>query len=184
MQDVTEVTSTLEEAKAEMAAVLSSSTFVRTPRLARLLKYLCTTYFAGKADQIKEYNIAVDLLGRPESFDPGADAIARVEVHRLRKKLKEYYETEGSSRSIHIVIPTGCYVPSFARLEPVTEQPSPEPADRGSGRERQLIETALAQSRGRVYGPHGAAAKLRIPPSTLDSKIRKLQIRKSHFKLT
>jgi transcriptional regulator with GAF, ATPase, and Fis domain len=52
-----------------------------------------------------------------------------------------------------------------------------------SGRERQIIETALAESGGRVYGSNGAAAKLRIPPSTLDSKIKKLQIRKSHFKL-
>jgi PAS domain S-box-containing protein len=58
-----------------------------------------------------------------------------------------------------------------------------EPANSDSGRERQIIEAALAESGGRVYGANGAAAKLRIPPSTLDSKIRKLQIHKSHFKL-
>jgi PAS domain S-box-containing protein len=57
------------------------------------------------------------------------------------------------------------------------------PADGDSDRERQIIEAALAESGGRVYGTNGAAAKLRIPPSTLDSKIKKLQIRKSHFKL-
>src|SRR4029077_5635448 len=39
-------------------------------------------------------------------------------------------------------------------------------------RERQMIETALAESRGRVSGPIGAAAKLGLHPSTLDSKIR------------
>jgi PAS domain S-box-containing protein len=59
----------------------------------------------------------------------------------------------------------------------------PELTNDDSGRERQIIETALAESRGRVYGTGGAAAKLRIPPSTLDSKIKKLQIRKSRFKL-
>jgi PAS domain S-box-containing protein len=58
-----------------------------------------------------------------------------------------------------------------------------ELANSDSGRERQIIETALAESGGRVYGPKGAAAKLQIPPSTLDSKIKKLQIRKSRFKL-
>jgi formate hydrogenlyase transcriptional activator len=52
-----------------------------------------------------------------------------------------------------------------------------------SDRERKIIEAVLAESGGRVYGSNGAAAKLRIPPSTLDSKIKKLQIRKSHFKL-
>src|ERR1700733_9427194 len=59
----------------------------------------------------------------------------------------------------------------------------PEPTNGDSGRERQIIETALAESGGRVYGAGGAAANLRIPPSTLDSKIKKLQIRKSQFKL-
>jgi transcriptional regulator with GAF, ATPase, and Fis domain len=59
----------------------------------------------------------------------------------------------------------------------------PELTNDDFGRERQIIETALAESRGRVYGTDGAAAKLRIPPSTLDSKIKKLQIRKSRFKL-
>jgi PAS domain S-box-containing protein len=49
-------------------------------------------------------------------------------------------------------------------------------------REREIIEAALAESRGRVAGPSGAAAKLRIPASTLESKIKVLKIRKSQFK--
>jgi PAS domain S-box-containing protein len=48
--------------------------------------------------------------------------------------------------------------------------------------ERELIEAALAKSRGRVYGPGGAAAKLGIPPSTLGSKIKKLKISLSRFR--
>jgi len=48
--------------------------------------------------------------------------------------------------------------------------------------ERETIEAALAESRGRVSGPSGAAAKLRIPPSTLESKIKALKIPKSQFK--
>jgi transcriptional regulator with GAF, ATPase, and Fis domain len=48
--------------------------------------------------------------------------------------------------------------------------------------EREIIEAALAASRGRVSGPSGAAAKLQIPPSTLEHKIRALKIRKSQFK--
>jgi PAS domain S-box-containing protein len=49
--------------------------------------------------------------------------------------------------------------------------------------EREIIEAALAESRGRVAGPAGAAAILRIPASTLESKIKVLKIRKSQFKL-
>ena len=48
-------------------------------------------------------------------------------------------------------------------------------------REREIIEKALAESKGRVAGPHGAAAKLGIPRSTLDSKIRLLKIKKQNF---
>ena len=48
--------------------------------------------------------------------------------------------------------------------------------------EREMIEAALAETRGRVAGPLGAAAKLRIPASTLESKIKALKIRKSQFK--
>jgi transcriptional regulator with GAF, ATPase, and Fis domain len=52
-----------------------------------------------------------------------------------------------------------------------------------SHREQEIIEAALRESRGRVSGPRGAAAKLRIPASTLESKIKALKIRKDHFKL-
>jgi len=48
--------------------------------------------------------------------------------------------------------------------------------------EREMIEAALAESRGRVAGPLGAAAKLRIPASTLESRIKALKIRKIRFK--
>ena len=50
--------------------------------------------------------------------------------------------------------------------------------------EKEMIEAALAESRGQVSGPSGAAAKLGIPPSTLDSRIRALKINKHRFKPT
>ena len=48
--------------------------------------------------------------------------------------------------------------------------------------EREIIEAALTESRGRVSGPSGAAAKLGIPPSTLDHRIKALKINKKQFK--
>ena len=49
-------------------------------------------------------------------------------------------------------------------------------------REKERIEGALAETRGRVSGPSGAAAKLGIPRSTLDSKIKSLKINARRFK--
>jgi formate hydrogenlyase transcriptional activator len=56
-------------------------------------------------------------------------------------------------------------------------------SDNDSQYERNMIESALAQSRGRISGPRGAAARLGLRPSTLDSRIKKLKIRTGRFKL-
>ena len=55
--------------------------------------------------------------------------------------------------------------------------------DEKSASEREAIETALAETRGRVAGRSGAAAKLGVPPSTLESKIRSLKINKNRFRV-
>jgi PAS domain S-box-containing protein len=60
---------------------------------------------------------------------------------------------------------------------------SPSISARGASEVKARIETALAETRGRVSGPSGAAAKLGIPASTLESKIKALKINKDGFKL-
>jgi len=62
---------------------------------------------------------------------------------------------------------------------PITVSTSSRGEPRG---EREMIEAALAESRGRVAGPSGAAAKLNVPPSTLEHRIKALKIHKSRFK--
>jgi DNA-binding NtrC family response regulator len=70
-----------------------------------------------------------------------------------------------------------------SQVTPRVATPTPsERTEREPRTEREIIEAALAASRGRVSGPSGAAAKLQIPPSTLEHKIRALKIRKSQFK--
>src|SRR5258708_6251227 len=103
----------LEREKQEVAAVLASGIFNRAPNLAHVLTYVCAKYFEGAAADIKEYNIAIEALGRPPEFDQKRDSIVRVEAHRLRKRLKEYYEREGAAHEIHIEIPSGQYTPHF-----------------------------------------------------------------------
>ena len=78
-----------------------------------MLTYVCAKYFEGAGEQIKEYNIAVEALGRPADFDQKRDSIVRVEAHRLRKRLREYYEADGADHAIRIEIPPGQYAPRF-----------------------------------------------------------------------
>src|SRR6266699_5323826 len=91
----------------ELEAILASGIFHRAPNLAQVLTYVCTKYFEGGAEQIKEYNIAVEALGRPADFDQKRDSIVRVEAHRLRKRLRQYYEGEGASHKVQIIVPAG-----------------------------------------------------------------------------
>ena len=69
----------------------------------------------------------------------------------------------------------------LASPEPARQElPGPLP-DALQNQEREIIETALAECNGRVAGPDGAAVKLGIPRSTLDSKIKQLKIKKRKF---
>lgn len=67
-------------------------------------------------------------------------------------------------------------VPPLPRRQPPFTMPAAQQKD--------MIEAALAETRGRVAGPSGAAAKLGMPPSTLDSKIKALKINKHRFHTT
>lgn len=108
------------EEQAELESVLESRTFVRAPNLAAILRYVCQEHAQGRASLIKEYNIAVQALGRPQDFDPSQDSVVRVEVSRLRKRLQQFYETEGAAHELHLHLADVGYVPRFVR------QPKPE----------------------------------------------------------
>jgi hypothetical protein len=101
------------EERAELQAVLSSTLFQRAPKLSKILAYVCEKYFSGRGANLKEYSIAVDALGRAPEFDPQADAIVRVDLHLLRKRLELYYANDGKSRRLRIFLPLGQYVPEF-----------------------------------------------------------------------
>jgi Malectin domain len=103
--------------KSELEAVLASSQLKRAPALAKFLSFICEELFAGRADRLKEYTIAVEAFGRPESFQPKEDPIVRVDAIRLRKCLSDYYRGEGRSHRVQISLPKGHYVPEFQTIE-------------------------------------------------------------------
>ncbi len=105
-----------------MEALLASELFSRSPHLGSILRYICERYWEGKTDEIKEYNLAVEALSRPRDFDPSLSPIVRVEMHRLRDKLKKYYSEEGVGHSLALTLHAGSYIPQFV----------PQPQDGGS----------------------------------------------------
>lgn len=102
-----------EAERAELQTVLQSHLFTRSPTLTHLLSYLCEKTFAGESAQIKEYSVGLDVFDRRDSFDQDTDSIVRVQANRLRKRLSEYYASEGAAHPVHITIPVGQYIPMF-----------------------------------------------------------------------
>ena len=114
--------------RTELQSVLESRSFLRAPKLAGLLSYLCERLFAGESSQIKEYSIGVEVFNRGASFDQDSDSIVRVEANRLRKRLAEYYADEGAFHELQITIPVGQYVPTFKIAGPVPVEKVAVPA--------------------------------------------------------
>jgi len=121
-----DVTTAFQQERAELDAVLQSGLFDKAPRLGTFFRYICERHLEGRGDEIKEYSIAVEALGRSADFDPKKDSIVRVEAHRLRRRLEEFYSGEGGNHAVYIVIPNGQYRPQFIAHSTAPE-PIPEP---------------------------------------------------------
>jgi hypothetical protein len=104
-----------EAERAELDSVLNSETFGRAGNLAKTLNFICGKYFEGSTDDVREYDIAVHALGRSKDFDPQIDTVVRVTVHFLRKRLEQYYRTEGAEHEVQIHVRIGRYSPRFLR---------------------------------------------------------------------
>jgi transcriptional regulator with GAF, ATPase, and Fis domain len=114
-------------------------------------------------------------------------------VNKKSLDLLQSYPWPGNIRELQNVIERSVIVcetenfsvdESWLSRQPLATEPNRGPAlfKRLPSQEKATIEAALSESGGRVYGPSGAAAKLGIPRSTLEHKIRSLKINKNRFK--
>ena len=105
----------VEEQRMEVGRILSAPQFRRAPKLRRFLELICDEHFQGRPAGINEYLIATQAFGKSTEFDPGEDALVRVQARELRRRLHEYYQSEGKSSRWILEIPTGQYAPTFTR---------------------------------------------------------------------
>jgi formate hydrogenlyase transcriptional activator len=108
-------------------------------------------------------------------------------IHKKSLELLQSYSWPGNIRELQNVIERSTIVcdpkefsvdQSWLTLKPAASRPLREDL---VDQEKERIEAALAEAKGRISGPSGAAAKLGIPASTLDSKIKSLKIDKRRF---
>jgi hypothetical protein len=101
------------EIRAELDRVLQSRALEGSETRRALLRYMAEKSLAGHGDQLKEYTIAVDALGKPTTYDPRHDSTVRIQVGRLRQKLVEYYANEGARDPVLIGLRKGSYRMDF-----------------------------------------------------------------------
>jgi adenylate cyclase len=117
------------EVQDQLSRILVSPGFRRSARLQRFLRLAVERTLAGETDQLKEYIVGRDVFDRGADYDPRVDSIVRVEAQRLRRKLREYYQTHGRADSILITLRPGSYAPAFARADHPHSAPVPADAE-------------------------------------------------------
>jgi hypothetical protein len=108
---------------AELAAALRARQALgRSDGLNRLFDYLVQTSAAGARP--KEFEVAAAVFGRSSAFDGAQDASVRVAVHRLRKKLDEFYAGDGGEDPVRLTIPKGEYRVVAVEAAPAAAAPA------------------------------------------------------------
>ncbi|ADV82539.1 tetratricopeptide repeat protein [Terriglobus saanensis] len=97
----------------ELNRILRSPMFAQSERLSRFLRYTVEHVISGRDESLKEYVIGTEVYDRKPPYHPSQDSIVRTEARRLRSKLKEYYELEGTEDPIFIFFRPGSYIPVF-----------------------------------------------------------------------
>jgi hypothetical protein len=82
--------------------IVESETFGSAPMMRTLLMYL----WKHQGEPFSEYAVAIDALGKPADFDPRVDSTVRVQISRLRAKLKEFYESHAAF-PLKVSVPLG-----------------------------------------------------------------------------
>jgi TolB-like protein len=112
-----------QEVRAELSRILQSPLFAQSDRLGRFLRFTVESVLTGNGDSLKEYVIGTEVYDRQPPYHPSLDSIVRTEARRLRAKLKEYYESEGSADRVFIYFRPGTYIPVFRNNESASSLP-------------------------------------------------------------
>lgn len=127
-----------EAVRHALERVSSSKAFSQSDSLKRFIQYIVEARLEGKEGELKEFTIGAEVFERGESYDPRIDPIVRVQATRLRSKLRDYYQDEGSSDALVIELPKGAYVPSFRPREASSSESTTRDGSRGVSLPRSL----------------------------------------------
>jgi hypothetical protein len=127
--------------RGQIEKLLGSHALHGSESLCKLLRYLADQALEHPGVSPKEYQIATEVFGRPNDFDPHLDSTVRVQVGRLRAKLADYYVSEGAEDQIVIDFPRGTYALTFH------ERPAGAERSQGAALHESGLETSASPRR-------------------------------------
>jgi len=113
--------------------------FRHSPRLSRFFTFTVEQALAGCEQRLKEYAIALEVFGKPDTFDPRMDSAVRVAARQLRAKIDLYYLTDGAHDPILVRYRPGDYMPKFYYRADIPAGSSSESADAAEGQLRPAV---------------------------------------------
>jgi TolB-like protein len=114
-----------ETIRHQLDRILAGRGFVGNERLSKFLRFVVEQQLLGKADELKESLVGIEVFGRAPGFDPRQDSVVRTEAARLRVRLSQYYAGEGTGDPVVIELPKGGYTPVFRQPEAAGEKTPP-----------------------------------------------------------
>jgi len=117
---------TEHDVRAHVKMIEASKDFPASPRNRRFLEFVVDRTLRG--EKTTGYDVAVQVFGRPASFNATTDPIVRIEASKLRRDLETYYLKSGKSDRVRIDLPKGIYraVFSFNNMRVPASEPMPE----------------------------------------------------------
>jgi hypothetical protein len=108
----------------QLERILSSPMFRNSKRYPNLLRHIVERALAGRASELKERALGVEVFGRSADYDTNVDPVVRITAAEIRKRIAQYYHEPGHEEELRIDLPLGSYVPEF-RLAAIKPEPAP-----------------------------------------------------------
>src|ERR1700761_377273 len=105
--------------------IAASGSLGRSGLLSDFLLYIVDRSIRGRTDEITEQRIGVTVFSRAEDYDPNDDNIVRSYARKLRKRIDEYFATEGREETLRLEIPRGGYAPIFSEHANIQHETEP-----------------------------------------------------------
>lgn len=99
----------------QLDRVVRNSYFSHSKRYPSFLRFVVTETLAGRADNLKERILGIEVFEREPDYDTTNDPIVRVTAAEIRKRIAQYYQESGHEDEIRLSLPSGSYIPHFSR---------------------------------------------------------------------